>query len=118
MDAIDQRDLRILEKELKRLEEGINLRFEARDAAHKVNDIEILRRLDALNGEAGRIAAAAAESVRKDVYSRDFAELSKDIRVLRDSMSTNAGAQKATALWVSALVSLAFLVLNFVLRKV
>lgn len=118
MESIDARDLRILEKELKRLEEGISLRFEARDAARAVNDVEILRRLEGLNGEAGRIAAAAAESVRKDVYARDLAELAKDIRVLRENMSSTQGSQKMAAVWISSLVSLAFLVLNFVLRKI
>jgi hypothetical protein len=94
-------------------EKMIALAKEAGSDALKIASDELARRLDALNGEAGRLA-----NMQETYYPRQVAEprldqLAKDIRELQLSKAMLDGKASQTSFYIALVISLIGMLLSF-----
>jgi hypothetical protein len=98
----------LLEERQTHLREVMDLRFTENETATKLSAAETLRRLELLNGEAGRLTSMQATYLPREIYDRDQ-------RALADNL---AQSRRATIIaTVSAIGSLLLLVISWLLPK-
>lgn len=102
-------------KDIERVEEQTDLKFEATKNATLIFTNEVSRRLDMLNGEAGRLKEMQITYLPRDIYSIEHKELAKKVERHEDYISENRGKEAIFRVVVPALISLAFLFLNYLL---
>jgi hypothetical protein len=80
-----------LDREIRHVKELTAKDFEGVEKARQIQFTEWMRRLDALNGEAGRLREMQAEYVSREKFDGKVGELEKSIRTLDNFQSNMTG---------------------------
>jgi hypothetical protein len=102
-------------KDIERIEEQTNLKFESQNKALLIETKEIARRLEILNGEAERLRSMQETYLPREVYETEHRELRKKVDGIEEYKNNALGRQAITTIAVSAIISLGFLILNYFL---
>lgn len=109
--------LTALEKEVAVLGADIQGKFQAASDARTVDRLEVLRRLDLLNGEANRLLAMQTTYLPREVHDEVHVRVDDQIKSLQDFRSNMQGRLGVFVVLVPAAISLAFLFLEHMLAK-
>ena len=107
--SVDTLAIRVIE-----LERRVYERFALLDKALQLQAFEYDRRLEALNGEAGRLAVMQAHYVPREVFEAKIVELDKVTRVLQDYRSNLEGRIYGGMAVVGIVITLISLGLRFI----
>lgn len=88
------------------LENITDMRFKAAEEALNLKSKELDRRLDALNGEAGRIAKVLEQSIPREVFDNYKKEMDVKINDLKESTSTSKGKTLGFSTGLSLLIGI------------
>jgi hypothetical protein len=109
-------------KDMERIEEQVDLKFEAKEKALLIDTREMQRRLDFLNGEAERLRQMQATYLPRETYNENRREMMGCINELEERanrteafQNNSLGRQAVMIVVVSVLVSLGMLALNFLI---
>lgn len=105
-------------KDIERVEEQTELKFDATAKALLIDTKEMARRLDFLNGEAERLRQMQATYLPREVYDENRREIMKCLSDLEGFKNNALGRQSVITVVVSAIVSLVFIFLNYILTGV
>ncbi len=97
----------LLEEQHRHLVEVVKLMFENTSANNKISQSEVLRRLELLNGEAGRLSSMQATYLPREMYEQNQLRIADNF------------AQNRRAIFIaiaSAIGSLILLVANWLLK--
>lgn len=103
-------------KDIEHLRDVMKLTFVAGDRERLLALSEVNRRLDLLNGEAGRLVKMQDTYVPRETYDTRNNNFEKDLRELRDFKNNSQGRQTILSVVVSAAISLAFVFLSWMLK--
>jgi hypothetical protein len=104
------------ESEIVTMKEFIALQFDSLDRATKLQAKEYERRLDGLNGEAGRLSQMQSTYLPREVYEINHKELCNKVESLQNFRSNLEGRMIVIAFCISAIVSILFILLSYFLK--
>ena len=115
-DNIESRTARIEEK-LNALDRLVHARFDSEERARTIQTSELSRRLEQLNGEAGRIADAINADrdyfVRKDIYEESYHEMKIRLDGVREQMSEWIGRERGIQILLGVAIAVGTLLQFF-----
>jgi hypothetical protein len=100
----------------KGLRREMKLRFRAKDAMNEVAKLELARRLDALNHEAEQLKKMQATYVSIEKYEGSDRAINEKLNEIRDWKNNSMGRQTIITVVLSFAISLAFVLLNWMLK--
>jgi hypothetical protein len=100
----------------KHLREVMELKFAAKDAMNEVAKLELARRLDALNHEAEQLKKMQATYVSVEKYEGSDRAINEKLNEIRDWKNNSMGRQTIITVVLSFVISLAFVLLNWILK--
>lgn len=86
------------------------------EKARGIQAAEYERRLHALNGEAQRLRDIQATYVPREVFEGFQKDITREITELKEYKNTAQGRQTIIAVIIPILISLGFLIINYILR--
>ena len=93
-------------------------RFASLKLARDLQDVEVARRLEVLNGEAGRLADMQATYVPREVYDAKTQEIAKDLLELKTFRAETTGKGFAYAPFISVAVAvIGALIVFYLIQK-
>ncbi len=106
-----------MERDIEHVREVMKLTFVTNDRERLLSVAETNRRLDLLNGEAGRLVKMQDTYVPRETYETYRGNIDKELRELRDFKNNSQGRQAVIAVIVSIATSLGFFILSWLVKS-
>lgn len=109
---LENGNIKYLIARIEKVEELASVRFDDQEKALILRTQEISRKLDALNGEAERLRLMQMTYLPREVWETNLSSMTSKIENLQSSRDNLLGQQTVFAGVVSAVIGLAFILVN------